>query len=111
MNSEDLELQMPSELRGDAGSGRDPASAQPFLQPSPYSELAMAVSPKRRGILHMTVETPAASYAQKSVQTRPLALWRTPEFYFYYVVFATVVPLMIWKPISLSRGVYILLST
>ena len=29
--------------------------------------------------------------------------WKTPEFYFYYLVFAICVPLMLWIPYSVSR--------
>lgn len=29
--------------------------------------------------------------------------WRTPEFYFYYVIFALAVPLMFWIPYQVSR--------
>jgi hypothetical protein len=36
-----------------------------------------------------------------SIQTSP-PKWRTPEFYFYYVVFVLAVPLMFWIPYRVS---------
>lgn len=30
--------------------------------------------------------------------------WRTPEFYFYYVIFVLAVPYMFWIPYTVSRG-------
>jgi hypothetical protein len=29
--------------------------------------------------------------------------WRTPEFYFYYFCFITIVPYMFWVPYTVSR--------
>ena len=29
--------------------------------------------------------------------------WKTPEFYFYYLVFLVAVPYMFWVPYSVSR--------
>ncbi len=31
--------------------------------------------------------------------------WRTPEYYFYYFCFITIVPLMFYVPYSVSKGV------
>ncbi|KAF4124893.1 D-alanyl-lipoteichoic acid acyltransferase DltB, MBOAT superfamily [Geosmithia morbida] len=33
----------------------------------------------------------------------PPPRWRTPEFYFYYVIFALAVPYMFWVPYTVSR--------
>ncbi len=30
--------------------------------------------------------------------------WNTPEFYFYYLVFAFVMPCLLWIPYTVSRG-------
>lgn len=29
--------------------------------------------------------------------------WKTPEFYFYYFIFLTIVPYMFWVPYTVSR--------
>ncbi|KAH8118197.1 MBOAT-domain-containing protein [Phellopilus nigrolimitatus] len=100
MSNGDLELQMPSNLRAE----REASSSQPFLNPRPV--LPIDVTPKRRGVLCLTVETPVASSFQRPVQARPPPRWRTPEFLFYGVVFAAVLPLMIWKPMVLSRDTH-----
>lgn len=44
---------------------------------------------------------------------RPVAQpskWRTPEFYFYYFVFLTIVPYMFWIAYDVSRRQYSLYS-
>lgn len=41
---------------------------------------------------------------------RPIAqpsLWKTPEFYFYYLVFIVIVPYMFWIAYDVSRRRYI----
>ena len=70
-------------------------------------EAEMNISPQRRGILHLTVDTPLSETTQKTVLNRQSPRWRTPEFYVYYLIFAIVIPAMVWKPISLSRGIQI----
>ena len=40
---------------------------------------------------------------RKQILPKP-ALWKTPEFYFYYVVFLTVVPYMFWVVYDVSRS-------
>lgn len=95
----DLELQMPSNLRGESERDRaDATSTQPFL----LSEAIHDEAPKRRGILRMTVDVPSSS--QKTVQTHPPPRWRTPEFVVYFLVITVAVLLMVWKPVALSRG-------
>ncbi len=40
---------------------------------------------------------------------RPIAQpsnWKTPEFYFYYLVFITIVPYMFWIVYDISRRQY-----
>ena len=34
------------------------------------------------------------------------SLWRTPEFFGYYFVFLTVVPIMVWIPMQISMRMY-----
>ena len=95
----DLELQMPSNLRGD--SHEDSKSSTAANGPVEANE------PHRKGILRLTVDVPFGSSKQRTVQTRPPPRWRTPEFYFYYFVFAFAIPIMVWTPIKLSQGVSI----
>ncbi|KAL5526721.1 GUP1 [Sanghuangporus sanghuang] len=98
MSKDDLELQMPSNLRGESERDRvDATSTQPFLLSEPVHDAVSA----RRGILRMTVDVPSSS--QKTIQMHSLPRWRTLEFLVYYVVFIVALPLMVWKPISLSR--------
>ncbi|KOS14105.1 glycerol transporter [Malassezia pachydermatis] len=65
------------------------------------------VSSKPRGI---TIITPDA-FATESTQTTSIdsttpPLWRSKEFYVYYVTAAFVIPYMIWVPISLSSSTH-----
>lgn len=55
-----------------------------------------------RGFTALTVDIPDASKAQRNDTPRPPPLWRTPEFLFYYLVAAAVIPLMVWVPTNLS---------
>lgn len=55
-----------------------------------------------RGLTALTVDIPGANKAQRNDTPRPLPLWRTPEFLFYYLVAVVVIPLMVWVPVSLS---------
>lgn len=55
-----------------------------------------------RGLTAVTVEIPDASKIQRIDTPRPPPLWRTPEFFFYYLVAAVVIPVMVWVPINLS---------
>lgn len=59
------------------------------------------------GITKLTVDIPS-SYRPppENVASRYPSRWRTPEFYFYAVVFAVVVPIMFWIPMSLSYSAY-----
>ena len=99
MNGEDLELQMPSDLRGDGHE-----DTKPFLESMSPGQPTDVEEPSRKGILHFTVNVPPGSVRQRTVQARPPPRWRTPEFYLYYLVFAVAVPIMVWKPIRLSEG-------
>lgn len=40
---------------------------------------------------------------EKTASTASPSRWKSPEFYFYYLVFAICVPLMIWIPHTVSR--------
>ena len=77
------------------------------MQPSPRSQLEVITgesdpdkSQRRGGITRLTVDVPSA---RASGETRP-PRWRTPEFFFYYLVFLTVVPWMVYSPIQLSAS-------
>jgi hypothetical protein len=61
--------------------------------------------PRMTRITDLTVTIPG-SKIQPSTNTRPLppVRWRTPEFMFYWVAFAIVVPLLIYWPIRLSSS-------
>ncbi|KAL7424005.1 glycerol transporter [Cryptotrichosporon argae] len=67
--------------------------------PAPAS-LAPRPGPAGRSITDLTVSIPTNSAPVPPSTTRPL--WRTREFAFYYVVFALVVPLMVYVPVRLS---------
>lgn len=83
-------LDMPTDLRSTG------AHISPF-------ELAEDIGSKNyRGITELTVDIPDARKAQQSDILRPSSLWRTPEFFFYYLVAAAVIPFMVWVPINLS---------
>ncbi|EJD06915.1 MBOAT-domain-containing protein [Fomitiporia mediterranea MF3/22] len=89
---------MPTNLRNESrfGYSQTREDAEAFLKAT-----AVVVTPKRRGVLRFTVDAPVA--VQKTAQIHSPPRWRTTEFYFYYVVFIVVVPMMVWKPISLSQ--------
>lgn len=56
-----------------------------------------------------TTRNPAASKdarAQEIASSAQPSKWNTPEFYFYYFVFITVVPMMFKSVIDVSRGWY-----
>jgi hypothetical protein len=56
-----------------------------------------------RGITSLTVDIPNSNKTQRiDVGPRSPPRWRTPEFLFYYLVVAVVVPFMVWVPITLS---------
>ena len=50
-------------------------------------------------IVKLTVDIPS-SHQPRTADTTPR--WKTPEFFFYYVVFAVVIPVMVWIPVKLS---------
>lgn len=41
--------------------------------------------------------------ANVAAKSRP-SKWGSPEYYFYYFIFITIVPLMFYVPYSVSRG-------
>lgn len=77
--------------------------------PTPPTHPALAPSEgpharqQSRGIVAFTIETPDSSSSRPPSASRPPSRWETPEFIIYGLVFATVVPLMVWKPIQLSQ--------
>ncbi|KAH7884850.1 MBOAT, membrane-bound O-acyltransferase family-domain-containing protein [Phlebopus sp. FC_14] len=60
-----------------------------------------------KGITSLTVDIPDSNKYQQLDGVRPLPRWRTPEFLFYYVVAAVVIPYMAWVPISLSSPAHV----
>ena len=93
-NTDDLELQMSPRTQNGQRYERTEGTE-------------INISPQRRGILHLTVDTLLSETTQKTVLNRQPPRWRTPEFYIYYLIFAIVIPAMVWKPISLSKGIQI----
>lgn len=69
---------------------------------SPFELLEDIGNKKNRGITALTVDIPNANKIRQSDTPRPPPLWRTPEFLFYYLVAAVVIPFMVWVPINLS---------
>lgn len=61
----------------------------------------------RWSIVDLTVQIPSArtSGAQTPQQNAPQPRWKTKEFYFYYFVFATIVPQMWYIPHCATNGV------
>ena len=94
--SDDLELQMPTDLRV------DPDAVPLVSRIGGVQESPVDTAAKRRGILCLTVETPTTSSFSKVVSARPPSRWKSPEFIFYGICFAIVVPILVWKPIELS---------
>ncbi|KAI9459298.1 MBOAT, membrane-bound O-acyltransferase family-domain-containing protein [Boletus coccyginus] len=58
------------------------------------------------GFTALTVDIPEASKARRDDTPRPLPLWKTPEFFFYYLVAGTVIPYVVWVPINLSSPMH-----
>ena len=81
--SDHIVLQMPSDDRK--------------LSPLGIEGLVNRKEPSR--IVKLTVDIPS-SHQPRTADTVPR--WKTPEFFFYYVVFAVVVPVMVWIPVALS---------
>jgi len=50
-------------------------------------------------IVKLTVDIPS-SHQQQATDTTPR--WKTLEFFFYYVAFVVIVPIMVWIPVALS---------
>lgn len=81
--SDHVVLQMPSDDRR--------------LSPLGIEGLVNEKQPSR--IVKLTVDVPSSHQAQ-TAGTAPR--WKTPEFFFYYVVFVVVIPIMVWIPVTLS---------
>jgi hypothetical protein len=67
------------------------------LSPLEIETPANGKQPSR--IVKLTVDIPS-SHQPQAVDTTPR--WKTPEFFFYYVTFVVVVPIMVWIPVALS---------
>ncbi|KAF9231522.1 MBOAT, membrane-bound O-acyltransferase family-domain-containing protein [Melanogaster broomeanus] len=61
----------------------------------------------RRGITALTVHIPDSTKARQINGTRPPPRWKTPEFFFYYLTVAVVIPFMVWVPITLSSSTHV----
>lgn len=83
-------LDMPTDLR----------SASARILPFEFQE--DTDNKNRQGITALTIDIPHSSKIERNDAPRPPPLWRTPEFLFYYLVAAVVVPFMAWVPINLS---------
>jgi len=67
------------------------------LSPLEIEGLVNRKGPSR--IVKLTVDIPS-SHPPQTTDTTPR--WKSPEFFFYYVVFAAVLPVMVWIPVALS---------
>ncbi|KAI0312315.1 MBOAT-domain-containing protein [Amylostereum chailletii] len=77
-----------------------PTELRRSLSPLELGEAHKAPTPSvRTGIIRLTVDVPST---HRGTENATGSRWRTPEFMFYYVVFAVVVPWMVWVPVSLS---------
>ena len=111
MGTGDTVINMPTDLRNDQHVDD---SANIELEPLHHhyhssngrSRAGKEPGPSRRGILRLTVDVPLSNSPKAGLARPPR--WRTPEFFVYGVVFAVVVPLMIWKPVDLSRGMFLI---
>lgn len=66
-------------------------------------------SSEKRRITDLTVDIPSSrrrSQHGRVEPEKPHPRWRSLEFRFYYLVFAVVVPIMIWIPVQLSSREY-----
>ena len=91
MSAGDFVLQMP------------PQSSRSQLEVITGETDPQTSSPRRGGIIRLTVDVPSARHTPG--EPRP-SRWRTPEFFLYYAIFATVVPWMIYVPVQLSSSAY-----
>lgn len=62
----------------------------------------MSAPDRRKGVAQLIVHIPEAAARTPLATSR--SRWSTLEFRLYALVFAVVVPLMVWVPISLSDG-------
>jgi hypothetical protein len=76
------------------------------LSPLGIEGLVNRKQPSR--IVNLTVDIPS-SHQPHTADTAPR--WKTPEFFFYYVMFIAVVPIMVWTPVALSSREYTISST
>lgn len=81
-----------------------PTDLRPTNAPVSPFELEEDIRNKKNslGFTALTVDIPEASKVRLGNIPRPLPLWKTPEFFFYYLVAAAVIPYMVWVPINLS---------
>ncbi|KAF9223226.1 MBOAT-domain-containing protein [Gyrodon lividus] len=60
-----------------------------------------------QGITILTVNISDSRKGQHIHEPRSPSRWRTPEFLFYYLVAAFVIPFMVWVPITLSSPTHV----
>lgn len=58
---------------------------------------------RKMAVTDFTIPIPGSIRPAAAIDPSP-SRWRTKEFRFYYVVFALVVPVMIYWPVRLSQG-------
>ncbi|KAK7036422.1 glycerol transporter [Paramarasmius palmivorus] len=89
MSTEDYELPITS-----------PTTSKHPRKPS----IAEDIIPKHMRLVDFTVEIPSSARTTSlpNEGAKNPSRWRTPEFRFYYVVAAVVIPVMIWIPVTLS---------
>lgn len=72
-------------------------------KPAAALDVATPAYKQRKGITRLTVDIPSSRTEQPhSTTSQAPSRWITLEFLFYGVVFALVVPVMVWIPMRLS---------
>ena len=81
-----------------------PTDLRPTTGPPHSFEVVSPNYEQRKGITRLTVNISSSRSEQShSSVSRPAPRWTTPEFLFYGVTFALVVPMMVWLPARLSN--------
>ncbi|KAH7906814.1 MBOAT, membrane-bound O-acyltransferase family-domain-containing protein [Hygrophoropsis aurantiaca] len=82
---DDIIIDMPTDLRSGAHS----------------FEVDFDPAPQAKGLAALTIDIPSSNKFPRPERCSP-PRWKTPEFIFYYVVAAVILPIMVWVPIRLS---------
>lgn len=89
-------------------SSQMPTDLRQTTRPAHTFDVDSPAPRQRKGITRFTVDIPSSQVdPSHSRAPRPPPRWRTPEFIFYAVMFALVVPLLVWVPISLSQRMFL----